>query len=184
MEYLSFTKYQIEEVGKKVLELHLQKYHCSESLIRAVWPYVLPESELTSRILKIAMPFRGGIGASMSSHCGGLTIGFMLIGAIYGRDDIDGDGRLAPALCRQYWKMFLDEFGTSNCTLLRQGEPGPEAPSRCGCIMVRSAQLMLKFFNKIHEENQPIEDIYSFKLDRSHEPCHEQVVPIKSSDEK
>ena len=184
MEYLSFTKLQIENVGKTVLDLHLQQYHCSETLIRALWPFIIPEEELSPRILKIAMPFRGGLGASMSSHCGGLTIGFMLIGAVYGRTDLAGDGRLAPALCRQYWKMFLDEFGTSNCTLLRAGKPGPEAPSRCGCIMVRSAQLVLKFFNKIHAENQDLDSIYSFKLDRTKEPCHEQVIPMKSSDEK
>lgn len=184
MQYLRFTEEQITEVGQRVLNLHLQKYHCSESLIRAVWSFVLPDEELTNTIIKMIMPLRGGIGASMSSHCGGLTVGFMMIGAVYGRTDLDGDGRLSPALCRRYWKMFLDEFETSNCTLLRSGEAGPEAPTRCGCIMVRSAQLMLKFFNTIAEEKKSLEDIYAFKFDRSKEPCHEQVVPMKSSDEK
>jgi hypothetical protein len=180
MEYRFFTKKQIDSAGKRVIEIHEQEYHCSESLIRTLWPVILPENELSPSIIKMVMPLRGGMASTMSSHCGGLTIGILLIGAVYGRADIEeGDAKLAPALCRQYWKMFLEDFGTSNCTLLRSGEPGPEAPTRCGCIMVRSVHLLLGLFNKIYNEKPDLDTIYSFKLDRSQEPCHERVIPIK-----
>jgi hypothetical protein len=179
MDYKSFTDKQIEVASKQVVEIHQQGYHCSESLIRALWPVILPDEELSPNILKMVMPLRGGIASTMSSHCGGLTIGIVMIGAVYGRvDNKSGDQRLAPAICRMYWKTFLDEFRTSNCTLLRIGEPGPEAPSRCGCIMARSTKMVLQLLNKLNDEKPDIEKIYTFKLDRSKEPCHERVMPI------
>ena len=183
MDYKYFNEKQIENAGKRVLELHSQEYHCSESLIRALWPVILPDEELTTLIKKMVMPLRGGMASTMSSHCGGLTIGLLLIGALYGRADVkEGDARLAPALGRRYWKMFLEEFGTSNCTLLRNGEPGTEAPTRCGCIMVRSVHLLLEFFNILYKERPSLETIYAYQLDRSQEPCHEQVVPLKAKE--
>lgn len=179
MNYRYFTEDQINEAGKRVLEYHSNEFHCSESLIRTLWPVLLPEEELTTIIKKMVMPLRGGMASTMSSHCGGLTIGLLMIGAMYGREDVKkGDAKLAPSLDRGYWKMFLDEFETSNCTLLRNGKPGPEAPSRCGCIMVRSVHLLLRFLNKIHDEKTSLETIYSFQVDRSQETCHEQVVPL------
>jgi len=131
----------------------------------------------------MVMPLRGGMASTMSSHCGGLTIGILLIGVVYGRDNVEtGDARLAPALSRRFWKMFLEEFGTSNCTLLRSGEPGTEAPSRCGCIMVRSVRLLLNLFNNIYNEHPDLETIYAYEVDRSKEPCHEEVSPLKAKE--
>ncbi len=179
VQHKFFTEDQIDQAGKKVIEIHNQGYHCSESLIRTLWPIILPDQELTDNLIKVAMPFRGGMASTMSSHCGGLTIGIMMIGAVYGRVNLEGDdAKLAPAIARHYWKMFLDDFGTTNCTLLRSGEPGPEAPSRCGCIMVRSVQLLLRLFNQLYTEKPSLETIYSYQVDRSQEPCHEKVVPL------
>lgn len=170
----------VAECSKK---LHLEGFHCSETILRGVWPFIMPDTPLTDEILKMSMPFRGGMAASMSSHCGGLTVGIMLIGAVFGRKDLDGDGKLAPSISRKYWQLFLDEFKTSQCTLLRQGEPGPEAPTRCGCIMVRSAVLITSLVDTIEKEKPSIDEIYSWKVDRTDEPCHEKVVPMKASDE-
>ena len=180
IQHKFFKEKQIDHAGKKVTEIHDQGYHCSESLIRTLWPIVFPEQELTTNIIKISMPFRGGMASTMSSHCGGLTIGIMMIGAVYGREDIEsGDARLAPAIARRYWQIFLDDFGTTNCTLLRSGKPGPEASTRCGCIMIRSVQLLLRLFNQLYEQKPNLETIYSYQVDRSQEPCHERVVPLK-----
>lgn len=173
---------RLKAVGDRTLEFHIDGYHCSESVLRGVWPFILPDQPLTDEIKKMIMPFRGGMGASMSSHCGGLTVGMMLLGVLYGRPDLEGDGRLAPAIARKYWQMFLDEFGTSQCTLLRQGEPNLEAPTRCGYIMLRSAMLITSLVDYIEQEKPSIEEIYSWEVDRSNEPCHEKVVPMKTSD--
>ena len=175
---------RLKQVHDKTLQVHLEGYHCSETIIRGVWPFVLPDRPLTDDILKMVMPFRGGMAATMSSHCGGLTLGILVIGALYGRASLDGDGKLASAISRKYWQIFLDEFGTTQCTLLRQGEPTPEAPTRCGGIMVRSAVLIVSLIDFIEAQQPSLEEIYAWKVDRSKEPCHEKVVPMKSSDEE
>ena len=172
------------EVGEKALAYKESGFHCTESLLRAVWPYVLPKEELLDQTKKVMMPFRGGIGATTSSHCGGLTVGIALAGALYGRLQADEDVKLASSIARKYWEVFLQEFGTSNCTLLRREEPGPEAPTICGCIIVRSARLMVAFYDSLKMNMPPLEEIYSWIVDRSQEPCHEHVTPLKMNDEE
>ncbi len=174
---------RLREVAEKTNQLHLEGYHCSETILRGVWPFIMPEKVLTDEIIKMIMPLRGGMAASMSSHCGGLTVGILMIGARYGRVDLQGDGKLATSIARKYWQHFLNEFETSQCTLLRSGDPGPEADTRCGCIMVRSAVLITSLMDAVEKEKPSIEEIHSWKVDRHNEPCHEQVVPMKSSDE-
>ncbi len=175
---------RLREVAKRANQLHAEGYHCSETILRAVWPFVMPETSLSDEIIKMIMPLRGGMAATMSSHCGGLTVAVLMIGARFGRVDLQGDGKLAPSIARKYWQIFLDEFETSQCTLLRSGEPGPEAESRCGCIIVRSSVLITSLIDAIEKEQPAIEEIHSWKVDRRNEPCHEQVAPMKSSDEQ
>lgn len=173
----------IQKAGEMACDIHLEGYHCTETLIRTLWPLLLPQEELTESILRMTMVLHGGMADSMSSHCGGLTTGILMIGALYGRKDIHGDARLAPAIARFYWQAFLDEFGTSNCTTLKNQQPSGEAPTRCGCIMVRSARLLIKCLQEIDLEHMQKDVIYEWKVNRMNEPCHEQIVPMKSSEE-
>jgi hypothetical protein len=112
---------RLGEVAKRANQIHNEGYHCSETILRTVWPYIMPDKELSDEIKKMVMPLRGGIAATMSSHCGGLMVPILMIGVRYGRVDLQGDGKLAPSISRKYWQLFLDEFGTSQCTLLRSG---------------------------------------------------------------
>lgn len=175
---------RIEEVGDKAFAYKEAGFHCSESIIRAVWSYVIPDRKISDDVLRITMPFRGGMAATTGSHCGGLTMGIALSGALYGRLEPDGDYKLAPSIARMYWGLFLEEFGTSNCTLLRREEAGPEAPTICGCIIVRSARLLLSYFDALKADFPLLEEIYSWTVDRSREECHERVVPLKMNDEE
>jgi hypothetical protein len=126
----------------------------------------------------------GGIAGCLSSHCCGLTIGILMIGLLYGREDLTGDERLAPSIARRFWQRFLDEFGTSHCTTLRSSTPlTGEAPTRCGCIIVKSVRLFMNFVEEIKSNPVNIEKIYTWKVDRTKESCHESIVPIKSSTE-
>ena len=183
INYDKLSSERIQAVGEKALAFKDEGFHCSESLIRAVWPFVVPDRELSDDVLRIIMPFRGGIGGTTSSHCGGLTVGIALAGAIYGRVNADEDHKLGSSIARQYWRIYLEEFGTSNCTLLRRDEPGPEASSICGCLIVRAARLMVAYYDSLKIDMPPLEEIYSWTVDRSQEPCHERVVPLWNNDE-
>jgi hypothetical protein len=119
---------------------------------------------------------------TMSSHCGGLSIGILMIGLIYGREDLDGNDLQASAICRGYWRRFLNEFGTSHCTTLRSDQTlTGEAPTRCGCIIVRSVKLLLNYLKEINVDKYSYEEMVLWNVDRSNEPCHEKIIPVKSS---
>lgn len=165
-------------------DLHIAGYHCAETVVRALWPRMLPNEELTDTTLRMTMVLHGGMGDSMGSHCGALTAGMLMIGALYGRTDLNGDARLAPAIARRYWQRFLDEWGTSHCTTLRSNpELTGDAPTRCGCLIVRSVRILQDVLRELEENPVPLEEMYLWRLDRSKEPCHEQIPVMKSSEE-
>ena len=184
IDYEKLSPTRLKEVGENALAFKDAGFHCSESLIRAVWPFAIPDRELCDDVLRVVMPFRGGMAGTTGSHCGGLTVGIALAGALYGRVGVDGDFKLAPSVARMYWRIFLEKFGTSNCTLLRRDEPGPEAQSICGCIIVRSARLMIAYFDSLKNDFPPLEEVYSWTVDRRQEECHERVTPMKMNDEE
>jgi|LDZU01.1.fsa_nt_gi C_GCAxxG_C_C family probable redox protein len=173
----------LREIGALVIDLHAAGYHCSETLIRALWPYLLPDYRLDETILRMTSTLHGGMAETMSSHCGGLTIGILLIGALYGRTDMSGDARYDSAIARGFWQRFLNEFGTSHCTSLKQGEPTGEASSRCTCIMVRSARMFLNYLDELQKNPVDREELYYWRVDRTKELCHEQIQPLKPAEE-
>lgn len=185
MENIAYFKDDgsLRAVKDVVVDLHASGYHCSETLIRALWPYLLPKVELNETILKMTAILHGGMAESMSSHCGGLTVGILLIGAVYGRIDVNGDARYDSAIARGYWQRFLDEFKTSHCSTLKQQAYTGGAQSRCTHIMIRSAQLLLQYLTEM--KNNPVnkEGLYLWRVDRSKEPCHELSVPLRPAEE-
>ncbi|NMC46473.1 MAG: C_GCAxxG_C_C family protein [Chloroflexi bacterium] len=173
----------MNKIRGEIIALHSDGYHCSETLVRALWPYLLPEQALTPTILRMTATLHGGMAESMSSHCGGLTVGLLLIGALYGRTEVKGDARYDAAIARGFWQRFLDEFGTSNCTTLKDQPATDPAISRCTYIMVRSAQLLLQYLHEFEATPIDKEALYYWRVDRTKEPCHEQVVPRKPAEE-
>jgi len=173
----------LRDIRDLVIDLHTAGYHCSETLIRALWPYLLPEKELDETILRMTSTLHGGMAETMSSHCGGLTIGILLIGAKFGRIDVAGDARYDSALARGYWQRFLNEFHTSHCTTLKQEEYKGNTPSRCTYIMVRSAQILLQYLDEMKKNPVDKEELYYWRVDRTKEPCHEQIAPLKPAEE-
>lgn len=173
----------MNKIREEIITLHTAGYHCSETLVRALWPYLLPEQALTPTILRMTATLHGGMAESMSSHCGGLTIGLLLIGALYGRSDVNGDARYDAAIARGFWQRFLDEFSTSNCTTLKNQALVDPDISRCTYIMVRSAQLFLQYLHAFEAKPVDKEVLYYWRVDRTKEPCHEQIAPLKPAEE-
>lgn len=173
----------LREVGSLVSDLHVAGYHCSEALIRALWQHLLPEKNLDESILKMTATLHGGMAESMSSHCGGLTIGILIIGAVYGRSDANGDARYDAALARGFWQRFLNEFGTSHCSTLKRQEFTDGASSRCTYIMMRSARMLLEYLDELKKNPVQKEELYYWRVDRTKEPCHEQIALLKPAEE-
>ncbi len=172
----------IAEAEKMAARLHAEGFHCTETILRTLWAFLLPKKELSRDIARMTEVLHGGIAETMSSHCGALTIGILMIGLIYGRENLNGDDHLASAISRGYWRKMLDEFGTSHCTTLRSDQTlTGEAPTRCGCIIVRAVRLFLAYMKEINNHQISYEEMILWDVDRTNEPCHEKVMPVKSS---
>lgn len=173
----------MKKIREEIIALHNKGYHCSETLVRGLWSYLLPQKALTPTVLRMTATLHGGMAESMSSHCGGLTIGLLLIGALYGRTEVRGDARYDAAIARGFWQRFLNEFGTSNCTSLKDQPAIDPDISRCTYIMVRSAQLLLQYLHEFEATPIDKEVLYYWRVDRTKEPCHEQIIPLKPAEE-
>jgi uroporphyrinogen decarboxylase len=95
----------------------------------------------------------GGLADEETGRCGALLAGMMIIGALYGRTDLDHDDALANLLARRYWDMFMETFGTDHCGTLKTGDPGPEYPSVCGTIMVRAASILTELLEEVAQSD-------------------------------
>lgn len=112
--------------------------------MRAVGAYALGDSTLTDTILRMMTSIHGGLADTKQGQCGALLAGLLIIGALFGRVRVDEDEAQAQAIARRYWQKFIDEFGSDHCATLRNiGQVGPEYPSVCGTIMVRTAGMLV-----------------------------------------
>ncbi len=174
----------LREIGVVISQIHDLGYHCSETMVRGLWPHLLPMEDMTDTVLRMTGILHGGIADSMGSHCGCVSAPILLVGAKYGRKDTTTDDRYASAIARGYWQRFIDEFGTTHCTTLKLTQPScNEAKTRCGCLMVKTARLFLQYLQELEANPPKREEMYLWRLDRSGEPCHEHVPVVKSSTE-
>lgn len=127
--------------------------------MRAVGVYALGESALTDTILRMMTTIHGGLADTKQGHCGALLAGLLIIGALFGRVQADGDDAQAKTVARQYWQRFIEEFGSDHCGTLRStGKVGPEYPSVCGTIMVRAAGILVDLLEEIASQNEGVLD--------------------------
>jgi hypothetical protein len=117
--------------------------------MRAVGASVLDRTVLSDSLLKMMSTLHGGLADTKNGPCGAMVAGIMIIGALYGRDDMAQDEAPGCAIARRWRGRFKREFGSEHCGTLRQGQPGPEYPSVCGTIMVRAARMLAGFLNEL-----------------------------------
>jgi len=96
----------------------------------------------------------GGLADTETGRCGALIGGMMVIGALYGRSDVEDDDALANLVARRYWELFLEAFGTDHCGTLKTGEVGPEYPSVCGTIMARASGILANLLEELAESRE------------------------------
>ncbi len=135
------------EIGEAARVVYEQGYHCSEAVVRAAGLRYLPESDLNDTFFRVTGIYQGGVAGTKRSECGVLTGAMMVIAARFGRRDLDEDETPAVDLSRRYWDMFIREFSTSNCTLLREGPPGHEDLT-CAEIVVRGTRLLAQLLDE------------------------------------
>jgi C_GCAxxG_C_C family probable redox protein len=87
--------------------------------------------------------FAGGIGGTTLENCGAFSAGVMIIGGLHGRTAVDADDQKCQDLVAAYRERFLDRFGTTNCSKLRDGGYGSGGEEPCATLVERACRILL-----------------------------------------
>ena len=128
-------------------------YHCSEAVLQAVAPHLVPD--WNPDCARLATPFAGGTGGTQQELCGALSGGMMVIGALLGRVQAGVDDQEAQDLTAAYRRRFREAFGDSQCETLRatvvHGEGGMGS---CSVLVARATALLLDLLTEAGYELQ------------------------------
>ena len=108
--------------------------------------------DMGPRVMRMATGFAGGVGDSQQEMCGALSAGVMIIGALYGRNSLREDDRLALELATRYRERFAAQLGTTRCGPLRQGVHAPGGLGSCSLVVERGAQILLELLAEQRSE--------------------------------
>ena len=101
-----------EGMKEKAVKYFMEGYSCSESVVKAE----ADEGYISKDALAIATSFSGGMG--VKCLCGAVAGSQMVIGAMFGRNDIDRDGKKARALAKEFYEKFVQKHKVTCCKVL------------------------------------------------------------------
>ncbi len=93
----------------------MEGYSCSESIVQAA----IDKGYVSKETLSIATPFSGGMG--VRCLCGAVAGAQIVIGAIFGKDNNERDGKKARALAKEYNELFSQKYKVNCCKVLSAG---------------------------------------------------------------
>ncbi len=130
------------ELADRAADLLREGYHCSEAVLLAVAPRVV--RDWNPACARMSTGFAGGIGGSRQEVCGALAGGIMVIGALFGRSDLQDDA-LAQRLCKQFRDRFYEAFETTQCARLREDVVESEdGLGSCAVLVQRTTMMLLQ----------------------------------------
>jgi C_GCAxxG_C_C family probable redox protein len=109
---------------------------------------------LPAECIRMANGFGGGVGGSHEDMCGALSGAIMVIGGLHGRNSVEQDDQEAQALCAQYRRSFMHEFGVTCCGPLRERVKGPNGPGTCAVVVERAAFLLLDLMDSNRSDDE------------------------------
>ncbi len=133
-------------ISRRAGDLLRAGWHCSEAVLGAVGPEVIPD--WTPAYLRLANGFAGGVGGSHEEICGAAAGGVMVIGALFGREELQDD-LLAQRLTKEFRKRFLADLGETRCDPLRQNVVKVEGGlGSCDIVCERAAMVLLQLLSE------------------------------------
>jgi C_GCAxxG_C_C family probable redox protein len=116
-------------------------YHCSESVVLGVGPYVV--RDWTADCARLSTGFAGGVGGTQNELCGALAGGVMIIGALFGRSDLSDDA-LAQRLARTFRERYWAAFEGTECRWLRENVVLPvDGLGACDVMVEQTTMILL-----------------------------------------
>ena len=106
------------------LKYFMEGYSCSESIVKAA----ADKGYISNEAVGIATSFSGGMG--VRCLCGAVAGAQMVIGAMFGRNDVDRDGKKARALAKEFYEKFTQKYKVTCCKVLSSGFSDFHSPER------------------------------------------------------
>lgn len=108
-----------------------------------------PQCPSVSALTRVATGFSGGLGDTREELCGALSGGVLVIGALFGRTKSDEDDRPAIDLAARYRERFLETFGYTECSALREKVVDvPGGLGSCGKLVERAAIVLMDLLDE------------------------------------
>ena len=123
----------------KAVEYFKNGYSCSESIIK----WAIDEGLVDNSLLPVATSFSGGMG--VGCLCGAIAGAQMVIGYLYGRDNVAGNELLARSKAKEFIQRFTEVHKATCCRVLTRGleMASPERKEHC-TSMVDFCEKLLK----------------------------------------
>lgn len=133
-------------IGLQAKQNQDQGYHCSEAVILAAGPVLVPNWH--HDCLKLATCFGGGVAGSRLEICGALAGSIMIIGAIFGRSHLQDDTH-ANYLAAQFRRMFEAKFTDTTCGILRETIVYTEnGLGSCSILTQQTTEMLVDFLTE------------------------------------
>lgn len=114
-------------------------YSCSESMI--MW--AIEQGLVSKELLPVATSFSGGMGSGCL--CGAVAGSQMIIGALYGRENIAGNEVLARAKAKELVRRFTETNKATCCRVLTRGLDMASSERKAHCTnMVEQCQKIVE----------------------------------------
>jgi C_GCAxxG_C_C family probable redox protein len=94
------------------------------------------------RMVRMALAFLGGVGATHQELCGALSAGVMVIGDFLGPRYPGEDEKPMRRTIALYRERFLNEIGSTTCAVLRDGLYGKNGKEPCSVLVQRSIRIL------------------------------------------
>lgn len=120
-----------ERKNMKAVEYFKNGYSCSESIIKeAIDNGIVPQE-----LISIATPFSGGLGSGCL--CGAISASQIIIGYLYGKENVFGNEVCARAKAKEFLSMFKNSHKASCCRVLTAGMDmaSPERKNHCASML-------------------------------------------------
>lgn len=99
--------------------------------------------KLEPQAVRMTTGLAGGVGSGHQEMCGALSGGVLVIGGLFGRENLAQDDERALSLVRRYRDDFLTVFGETQCEKLRERIHVPGGLGSCAVLAERAAALLL-----------------------------------------
>jgi C_GCAxxG_C_C family probable redox protein len=107
--------------------------------------------ELPEVCRRMGAGFSGGLGGTHQELCGALSGGVLVISALYGRSDCQGDDRRAISVSALYRVRFLAKYGETQCQRLRDKVQADGDIGSCAALVERATLLLLELLDDVSD---------------------------------